>query len=65
MTVKQEMKLLKEYARGALLREYGFAPALNQIVLLETFFDGAPQYVLFRVGNHEYSFDGFTMEKRG
>lgn len=65
MTVKQEIRMLKEYARSALLREYGFAPALNQIVLLETFFNGVPQYVLFRVGNHEYSFDGITMEKRG
>lgn len=65
MTVKQEMKMLKEYARSALLREYGFAPNLNQIVLLESYFDGAPQYVCFRVGNHEYSFDGITMVKRG
>ena len=63
MTVKQEAKMFKEWARNALLRTYGFAPNLNQITLLESYFDGAPKYVLFSIGWHRYSYDGISLEK--
>ena len=63
MTEKQEAKMFKEYARAALLCEYGFGPDLNKIVLLETYYAGGPQAVLFRIGNHEYSYDGISFQK--
>ena len=59
-----ENRLLKHYAQGALEREYGFAPPMKAITLLESHFDNdIPQYVRFEVGGHEYSYDGITLDK--
>ena len=53
---------LKKIARQALIKENGYAPAYNEITLLEASGDG--QYILFSVGGYEYSWDSFTMDKR-
>ena len=54
--------MLRKIAQGVLEREYGFAPGLMHIRLLEASGDG--QYILFAVREHEYSYDGITLEKR-
>lgn len=46
---------LRKIAQQALKSEYGFAPALNQIVLLEA--NGEGTYILFEVNDREYAFD--------
>lgn len=46
---------LKRIAQTALKSEYGFAPALNQIRLLEASGDGT--YIRFGIGTETYSFD--------
>lgn len=49
---------LKRTAQGALKSEYGFAPALKDITLLEADRDGT--YILFRVGSSkEYRFSSY------
>ena len=49
---------LKHIVSTALKSEYGFAPALNKIILLEAHGDGT--YILSRVGVHEYRFDSYS-----
>lgn len=46
---------LRTIAQRALKSEYGFAPALNQITLLEA--NGEGTYILFEVNDKEYSFN--------
>lgn len=46
---------LKKIAQMALDSEYGFAPSLNKIVLLEA--NGEGNYILFSVRGREYCFD--------
>lgn len=48
----EDFKLI---AQMALQSEYGFAPALSDITLLEASGDGT--YILFRVKDHEYRFN--------
>ena len=53
---------LKKLVRDELKLQYGFAPKLNEIVLLEAVRDGS--YVLFRVDVHTYRYNnGYTIEK--
>lgn len=58
---------LRKIAQRALESEYGFAPAMNNIVLLEA--NGEGTYILFSVSGKEYCFDSHmlidgTIEKR-
>ena len=53
---------LRKIAQQALEREYGFAPSINKIVLLEANREGT--YILFCVKNKEYCFYKRTIEKR-
>lgn len=53
---------LKREAIAAFRNEYGTAPRQKEVTLLEASADG--QYILFRVNEHEYSWDSITMEKR-
>lgn len=46
---------LRKIAQQALESEYGFAPSLNKIVLLEA--NGEGNYILFEVKGKEYRFD--------
>ena len=46
---------LRKIAQAALKSEYGFAPALNKITLLET---NWLNYILFEVGDNNYKFHG-------
>ena len=46
---------LRKIAQQALESEYGFAPSINKIVLLEA--NGEGTYILFSVKGKEYSFD--------
>ena len=48
---------IRKTAQLTLESEYGFKPALNDIVLLEASDDRT--YILFRVRNHEYSFRSY------
>lgn len=48
---------LRKTAQLALESEYGFKPALNEIVLLEASDDRT--YILFEVRGHEYSFNSY------
>ena len=48
---------LRKTAQMALKSEYGFAPSLDKIVLLEANRDGT--YILFEVLGHEYKFDSY------
>ena len=48
---------LKKTAQVALKSEYGFAPALSAIRLLEASDDR--KYILFRVGDTEYRFNSY------
>lgn len=50
-------KFMKETAQIALKEQYGFAPALNKIILLEGSDDRT--YIRFMVGLHEYRFDSY------
>lgn len=50
-------KIIKETAQYALKSEYGFAPALHDIQLLEASSDRT--YILFRVGQWEYEFSSY------
>lgn len=54
---------LKHKVSTALKSEYGFAPALNKIILLEAHGDGT--YILFRVGIHEYRYDSYFFFPEG
>lgn len=45
---------LKKMAQKALKNEYGFEPALKDIILLEASWDG--KYIMFQVGSKEYRF---------
>lgn len=45
---------LKKMAQKALKNEYGFAPALKDIILLEVSWDG--KYIMFQVASKEYRF---------
>lgn len=53
---------LKKIAALEIEREYGFRPTLTSIVLMEASGDG--RYIMFRMKNHEYCWDGVTLEKR-
>jgi hypothetical protein len=47
---------------AALIQEFGFAPArLNQIVLMEV--DEFCFHILFRIGNHYYTYDFGKIER--
>lgn len=46
---------LRQIAQQALESEYGFAPAMSKITLLEA--NGEGTYILFSVKGKEYSFD--------
>lgn len=46
---------LRKIAKQALNSVFGFAPALNQIILLEA--NGEGTYILFEVKGKEYRFD--------
>ena len=48
---------LRKTAQMALTSEYGFAPSLDKIVLLEA--DGDGTYILFEVLGHEYRFNSY------
>ena len=53
---------LRQIAKTALMYEYGFAPALDKITLLECNWDGT--YILFEIGNglkHEYRFTSYKL----
>lgn len=50
---------IKKIAQAALKSEYGFAPILKDITLLESCEDGT--YILFKVAGHEYSFDSYVL----
>ncbi len=50
---------LKTIAQRALESEYGFAPKLKNIVLLEA--NGTGEYILFEVNGKEYSFNSYMM----
>jgi|GEM_PF-5467487 len=50
---------LKTIAQRALKSEYGFAPKLKDIVLLEAF--GTGEYILFEINGQEYSFNSYMM----
>ena len=53
---------IKKIAQNALENEYGFAPSLKNIVLLESCSDGS--YILFRVNNQKYRvYNGAVDEK--
>lgn len=49
---------IKKTAQVALKSEYGFAPALKDITLLEA--SGDRTRILFRVAGHEYSFNSYN-----
>ena len=53
---------LKRIAKEALIREYGYGPAMKDITLLEA--NELGQYILFSVNGHVYSWDSVTMERR-
>ena len=64
MTRAEKTSVFRKYAQAALIKEYGFAPPLKDIVIREAIFDVIlPQYVRFEVGGHEYSYDGITLDK--
>ena len=50
---------MKKTLQAALKSEFGFAPAINQIHLLETYDDGKNIHALFRTGSgrRTYEFD--------
>lgn len=50
---------IKKTAQSALKLNYGFAPALADITLLEA--SGDRTYILFTVGQYEYEFNSFTL----
>lgn len=50
---KQE---LKKIAKNALNAEYGFAPALKDIMLLEAASDGSYIYIMFAIHGNKYQF---------
>ena len=53
---------IKKTAQNSLMKSFGFAPKLKDIVLLEATECGSKcQYVRFRIGDHEYAYDGFTI----
>lgn len=52
--------LMKKTAQAALESEYGFKPALNEIVLLEASDDRT--YIRFKVRDHEYVFSSYKWE---
>ena len=54
---------LKRIAHEALKAEYGFAPAMNSIILLEASGDGT--YIRFMINNHEYRFDSAIYDGYG
>ena len=65
MSTKQDTRIFKTYAQEALFQKYGFTAPKSAITLLETHSDrSGPQYVLFTVGGHEYSYDGITLDRR-
>lgn len=60
----------KRTAQRSLLKEYGFAPSLKSIILLESGYNGKYiDYVLFEVNGHEYcylknaTYEGVTKQK--
>ena len=53
---------LKRIAKRALKKAYGYAPTLNEVVLLEATSDG--ERVLFEVGGHEYYYYNGRLEKK-
>lgn len=57
---KQE---LRRIAQQALVNEFGFSPALNNITLLEANDSGT--YILFNVNGHGYRFESYIMSFEG
>lgn len=56
----------QKYAKNALIKNYGFAPAsLCDISILHYHYDnrGNCQYVEFQIGGHVYSYDGVTLNQ--
>lgn len=49
---------LKRIAQSALGSEYGFAPKVSDIILLESYTDGT--YILFEVDGHQYRFESYV-----
>lgn len=60
MMKKQE---LRRIAQQALVNEFGFSPALNNITLLEA--NDAGTYILFNVNGRGYRFESYIMEIGG
>lgn len=52
---------LKTIAQRALESEYGFAPKLKDIVLLEA--NSTGEYIFFEVNGKEYSFNSYIMRE--
>ena len=52
-------QIIKKTAQYALKAEYGFAPALADITLLES--SGDRSYILFKVSDYEYEFNSYTL----
>lgn len=52
------MNILRKTAQAALRAEYGFAPALRDITLLEA--SGDRTYILFKVNDWEYEFNSYS-----
>ena len=53
-------QVLRRIAQQALVNEFGFSPALNNITLLEA--NDAGTYILFNVNGHGYRFESYLME---
>ena len=51
---------IKKTAQASLKSEFGFAPILKDITLLEA--SGDRTHILFRVGVHEYSFNSYNFQ---
>ena len=59
MNKQKTNRELKRIAQTALESEYGFAPKLKDIVLLEA--DGIGEYILFEIKGNEYKFNSHMM----
>ena len=57
--MKRKQEIIR-IAQKALMNEFGFSPALNNITLLEASGDGT--YILFNVSGHVYRFESYLME---
>lgn len=69
--VGNSKKVTKKIAQESLLKEYGFAPGLKNIILLESGYNGQYiDYILFEVNGHEYcylkndTYEGVTKKEK-